>query len=328
MSCIYGPVPSRRLGQSLGVDPIPFKTCNYNCVYCQLGRTTPLTNERKEYIESDVVLAELDLSLAGLEHGSVDHVTIVGEGEPLLNSALGRIVRGVKEITGLPVAVITNGSLLYRPAVREDVREADLLVPSLDAADPECFRSINRPWPSIRIEDVIAGLETFRKESAARMWIEVMLLRGLNDSVEALEPLARALERIGPDEVHLNLPVRPPAEPWVEGAGSEGLLRAMAILGDVAEIVPPDGGRFVLRRDVHPVAAVLQVIPRHPLLERDLVRALGGPESVRTHDVLGELAMHPRARRRVYRGEAFWTWADSVVGSSPSSRLTEDSGWG
>lgn len=317
MSCIYGPVPSRRLGQSLGVDPIPFKTCNYNCVYCQLGRTTPLTNERKEYIRCDETLAELDRTISQLDGGAVDYVTIVGEGEPLLNSALGCIVRGAARITGLPVAVITNGSLLFRPEVREDVREVDVLIPSLDAADPETFRRINRPWPRIGIGDVITGLEAFRQESAARMWVEVMLVRGLNDSVEALEPLAGALERIGPDEVHLNLPVRPPAEPWVEGADPEGLLRAMAILGDVAEVVPPDAGRFVLRHDVPPVAAVLQVIPRHPLRERDLVAALGGPGSPRTIATLRELAEHPRACRRVYRGEAFWTWADAVIGSGP-----------
>jgi wyosine [tRNA(Phe)-imidazoG37] synthetase (radical SAM superfamily) len=300
------------------VDPIPFKTCNYNCVYCQLGRTTPLTSDRKEYVSCEEILAELLGTVAAIDLEAVDYVTIVGEGEPLLNSALGCVVRGSAGITGRPVAVITNGSLLYRPEVRADVREADVLIPSLDAADPETFRRINRPWPRIGIGDVIAGLEAFRQESAARMWVEVMLVRGLNDGVEALEPLARALERIGPDEVHLNLPVRPPAEPWVEGADPEGLVRAMAILGSVAEVIPPDGGRFVLREDASPLESVLRILPRHPLRETDLVGALGGPGSERTRETLRALAEHPRARRRAYRGEIFWTWADAVVGSTRS----------
>jgi hypothetical protein len=251
---------------------------------------------------------------------AVDYVTIVGEGEPLLNSALGRVVRGAADITGLPIAVITNGSLLYEPGVRADVRDADVLIPSLDAADPATFRRISRPWPGIDISDVIAGLETFRWESAARLWIEVMLVKGLNDSVEELESLARALERIGPDEVHLNLPVRPPAESWVEGTDQEGLVRALAILGDAAEVIPPDGGRLALRPDMSPVEEVLQIVPRHPLREKDLVDSLGGPGTRRALDALHELAREPRASRRIYRGEAFWTWADAVTGSAGSTR--------
>ncbi len=309
MSYIYGPVPSRRLGQSLGVDPIPFKTCNYNCVYCQLGRTTPLTNERKEYVPCDEILAELRRAIAELEPTDVDYITIVGEGEPLLYSKLGRLICEAKEMTNLPLAVITNGSLMSVPEAREDLADADVVIPSLDAADQQTFRRINRPWPKLKIADIIDGMATFREESRAELWIEVMLIQDLNDTEEALHGLAWALDRIRPDQVHLNVPVRPPAEDWVHGSDEDGLIRALTILGQVATVVPPDGGSLVLRTDVHPVEAVLEIIPRHPLRERDLIAALENHWPSRIGRILATLAAHPEARRRVYKGEAFWTYA-------------------
>ena len=312
MSYIYGPVPSRRLGQSLGVDPIPFKTCNYNCVYCQLGRTTPLTNERKEYVPCDEILAELRRAIAELEPTDVDYITIVGEGEPLLYSKLGRLICEAKEMTNLPLAVITNGSLMSLPEVRADLADADVVIPSLDAADQETFRHINRPWPKLKIADIIDGIAAFRAESGARLWIEVMLIQGLNDTEEALHELAWALDRIRPDRVQLNVPVRPPAEDWARGTDEEGLIRAMAILGQVARVVAPDGGSLVLRADVHPVEAVLEIIPRHPLRESELVAALENHWPSRIGRILATLAVHPEARRRVYKGEAFWTYAGKV----------------
>jgi wyosine [tRNA(Phe)-imidazoG37] synthetase (radical SAM superfamily) len=309
MSYIYGPVPSRRLGQSLGVDPIPFKTCNYNCVYCQLGRTTPLTNERKEYVPCDEILAELRRAIAELEPTDVDYITIVGEGEPLLYSKLGRLICEAKEMTNLPLAVITNGSLMSVPEAREDLADADVVIPSLDAADQQTFRRINRPWPKLKIADIIDGMATFREESRAELWIEVMLIQDLNDTEEALHGLAWALDRIRPDQVHLNVPVRPPAEDWVHGSDEDGLIRALTILGQVATVVSPDGGSLVLRTDVHPVEAVLEIIPRHPLRERDLIVALENHWPSRIGRILATLAAHPEARRRVYKGEAFWTYA-------------------
>jgi len=310
MNCVYGPAPSRRLGQSLGVDPVPFKTCNYNCVYCQLGRTTPLTNERKEYVPCDEILAQLGHAIAESGSGAVDYATIVGEGEPLLYAKLGRLIREARKLTNLPLAVITNGSLMFLPEVRDDLVEADVVIPSLDAADQETFRRINRPWPRLKVADIIDGLATFRKVFRAELWIEVMLIRDLNDTESALSELAWALDRIRPDQLHLNVPVRPPAEEWVVGADEEGLIRAMAILGQVASVVPPDGGELVLRPDAQPVEAVLDIIARHPLRERDLIAALEGGWPRRVGRILAILAAQPGARRRLYRGEAFWTCTD------------------
>ena len=160
-SYVYGPVPSRRLGQSLGVDPIPFKTCNYNCVYCQLGRTTPLTNERRDFFPPETILAQVQDALERHQPSEVDYVTFVGQGEPTLCASLGWLIRHVKALTDIPVAVLTNGALLFQPEVREELAAADLVMPTLDAADQKTFRKINRPWPHFRIAEIIEVLRPF-----------------------------------------------------------------------------------------------------------------------------------------------------------------------
>jgi len=216
MKYVFGPVPSRRLGQSLGIDTIPLKTCNWNCVYCQLGRTVPLTNERLEYFPREEILAEVEQALAAHKPGEIDWVTFVGSGEPALHIGLGWLIRKVKELTSatttftpqgrLPVAVITNGAILYLPEVREELAVADAVLPTLDAGNARLYRKINRPHPDITFERLVDGLIAFRKEYQGLLWVEVMLVRGLNDSEEALREIVAALERIRPDEVHINLP--------------------------------------------------------------------------------------------------------------------------
>ena len=223
MSTVYGPVPSRRLGQSLGVDPIPFKTCNYNCVYCQLGRTAPLTNLRQDFFPPDTILSEVRTALESQEPGAIDYVTFVGQGEPLLCASLGRLIRGVKDMSDIPVALLTNGSLLFRPEVREEVRVADVVMPTVDAGDQATFRRINRPWPRLDLDEILTGMADFRDVFEGKLWVEVMLLKGLNDTEPALTAIAVALQRIRPDQVHLNVPLRPPAELWVETPDNEGL---------------------------------------------------------------------------------------------------------
>ncbi len=163
MNLVYGPVPSRRLGQSLGVDPISFKTCNYNCVYCQLDRTRPVTNERWDFFSPEAILAQVRRALEDREPAEIDYVTFVGQGEPTLCASLGWLIRQVKQLTEVPVVVITNGALLYRADVRDELIAADAVMPTLDAADQETFRRINRPWPKLRIEEIVAGMTTFRE---------------------------------------------------------------------------------------------------------------------------------------------------------------------
>jgi wyosine [tRNA(Phe)-imidazoG37] synthetase (radical SAM superfamily) len=311
MRTVYGPVPSRRLGQSLGIDPIPFKTCNYNCVYCQLGRTRPLINQRKNFFPPDAILAEVQGALAAHRPGQVDYVTFVGQGEPLLCASLGWLIRAVKALTDIPVAVITNGSLLFMTEVREEVRAADMVMPTLDAADEATFRRINRPWPRLHIQDIIEGIAAFREVFAGQLWVEVMLVKGLNDTEETLRQAAAALKRIRPDQVHINVPIRPPAETWVMPPDGTGLMRAMAILGDVAPIVTPADGVFELAEGMPVTEAILEIIRRHPMRESELLATLAGraPDDIR--ETLRVLEAGGQAQCIEYRGQRFWTHAGS-----------------
>ena len=314
MSFVYGPVPSRRLGRSLGIDPIPFKTCNYNCVYCQLGRTMPVTHERRDYIPPRAILSEVETELERHGAGEIDFVTFVGQGEPLLCASLGWLIRSVKELTEIPVAVITNGSLLFQEEVRDELQIADVVIPTLDAADQRTFRRINRPWLRLRVDRIAEALEVFRSEFEGQLWIEVMLVRGLNDLEPELETLAHACDRIRPDRIQLNVPIRPPAEGWVEPTDSEGLLRAMTILGEAAEVVPPAEGEFELRAGSSLVEAIADILRQHPMRHRELVRTLRQVDPEGIQATLDRLRGHERIRRFLYEGAIFWTSAESRFG--------------
>jgi len=159
---VYGPVPSRRLGLSLGVDIVPPKICTLDCIYCQIGRTTQKSTERRDFLDIALVLAELRDRLA--EGVVADYITIGGSGEPTLNSRLGELIDGIREMTRIPIAVLTNGTLLYRPDVRADCAKADVVLPSLDAGDATVFNKVNRPAPDISIEKLVGGLRQFREE--------------------------------------------------------------------------------------------------------------------------------------------------------------------
>jgi wyosine [tRNA(Phe)-imidazoG37] synthetase (radical SAM superfamily) len=214
MSYLFGPVPSRRLGLSLGVDLLPFKTCTLDCVYCQLGPTTCLTLDRERRVSTAEVLAEIRSRVEAVEEGreeDFDYLTLAGSGEPLLHQGLDEIIRGAKEAVDKPVALLTNGTLFFREEVRREVLEADLIIPSLDAATTATFKRINRPHPDLSIEKVIEGLVRLREEFSGEIWLEVMLVSGFNDSEAPL--IAEAAEEIGADRVQLNTVVRPPAEP-------------------------------------------------------------------------------------------------------------------
>lgn len=314
MKHVFGPVPSRRLGQSLGIDPVPFKTCNWNCIYCQLGRTTPLTNERKEFFPPEEVIEEVSTALASHEAGGIDWVTFVGSGETTLHSGLGQMIRAVKAMTPLPVAVITNGSLLYLPEVRDELLPADAVMPTLDAGSEALYRSINRPWPGLTLRSLVEGLVAFREAYRGKLWVEVMLIKGWNDTERALGAIAEQLARIRPDEVDLNLPTRPPAEPWVSPADAEGLMRARAILGERARVVVEANGEFDLSGYENAADAVVAVVTRHPMVEEDLLRTLErfGPGEVR--EALAELARSGRARLVGRYGKKFWSTSKACYG--------------
>jgi len=274
MKYVFGPVPSRRLGRSLGVDTVPLKTCNWNCVYCQLGRSRPVVNERGVYHPTEAILAEIGEALRAHEAGAIDWVTFVASGEGTLHSEIGRLVRETKAMTAIPVAVITNGSLLSEPTVREALSAADAVLPSLDAGSAELYRRINRPHPSLTFERQVGGLAAFREEYGGRLWVEVMLIKDVNDTEEALGDLRTVLASIRPNEVHLVLPSRPPVETWVQPSEEEGISRAVSVLGEIAQIVAPDGGELEIGRCEDPAEAVVAVVTRHPVRRDELERAL------------------------------------------------------
>jgi len=276
-------------------------------VYCQLGRSAPLVNERKDYTAPEAILAEVQAVLSAHRPGDIDWITFVGSGEPTLHASIGRLIRQVKALTPLPVAVITNGSLLYLPEVRQELSAADAVLPTLDAGDEQLYRHINRPSPRPTCAAWLDGLTCFRSEYCGKLWVEVMLVKGLNDTLAALRGIAVALQRIKPDQVHIVLPTRPPAEPWVEPPDEAGLMRAAAILGDVARIVHPAEGAFDLSGCATVVEAIVSIITRHPLREDELVRALERWTPGQVQEALEALALSGQAQRVERYGARFWS---------------------
>jgi wyosine [tRNA(Phe)-imidazoG37] synthetase (radical SAM superfamily) len=271
---LYGPVPSRRLGRSLGIDLVPHKVCTYDCIYCQIGRTTDKTPVRKEYAPVKEILEEVS---SFLKEGtsSVDHLSLSGSGEPTLHSQIRSVIEGIKGLTSIPIAVITNGSLLYDEKVRQDLLRADIVLPSLDAVSAEVFMKINRPHPGFSVEKVIEGLVEFRKAFKGQIWLEVLFCKGVNDSKEELIKMKKAVGRIQPDRIHLNTVVRPPSEKWAAPLNQKEMEEIQAFFGKTASIIsefdrhPPT----VSERDMK--QEILKILKRRPLSASDLSKGMG-----------------------------------------------------
>jgi wyosine [tRNA(Phe)-imidazoG37] synthetase (radical SAM superfamily) len=271
---LYGPVPSRRLGRSLGIDLVPHKICTYDCIYCQIGKTTEKTLVRKEYVPVREILEEVGRFLEE-ETSSADVLSITGSGEPTLHAKIRSVIGGIKDITSIPIVVITNGSLLYEEEVREDLLRADLLLTSLDAVSPEVFRKINRPREGFSVEKVIEGLVEFRKVYRGQIWLEILFCKGINDSKEELLGMRKAVDRIRPDRIHLNTVVRPPSEKWAVPLNQEEMEEIRALFGEKASIIsefdrhPP----AVAERDIR--EEILNILKRRPLSLKDLSKGMG-----------------------------------------------------
>jgi len=271
MSYVFGPVPSRRLGRSLGVDVVPFKTCTYDCIYCQLGRTTHRTIERREWVPLDDILAELRGKLST----APDYITLSGSGEPTLYSRLGELIDQIKALTPIPVAVLTNGSLLWQEEVRKDLQTADLVVPSLDAGDETSFRRVNRPHEAISFEKMLQGLIAFGKEFRGQYWLEVFLLADETDRDAEVDKLIHCVEAIGPDRVQLNTVTRPPAENYAVGLTHEQMTRIAARFNPPAEVIADfhgihKQGEFIAGRE-----EILGMLRRRPCCVDDIADGLG-----------------------------------------------------
>jgi len=239
MKYIYGPLKSRRLGLSLGITLTPYKICSFNCVYCQLGKTINTTSERREYIPIQEIINELKLWLQNniLEAKGLNYITLSGSGEPTLNIKIGQLIAEIKKISAVPVAVITNASLLNVALVRQALSCADLIIPSLDAVTPGIFTKVDRPREGINIEDIIDGLIGLRKEFKGKIWLEVMLIKGINDDLAHIRKLKDIIDKINPDKIHLNSPVRTTAEENVQALDKKRLEKIREILGESCEII-------------------------------------------------------------------------------------------
>jgi len=273
---LFGPVPSRRLGISLGVDLVPMKTCTLNCIYCECGKTSHLTLERKEYVSFEAVKTELTHYLA--HHALPDYITFSGSGEPTLNSKIGDVIRFLKErVPDVPVAVLTNSTLFFQKQVRSDIKNAEVVIPSLDAANEKIFKKINRPSPHLPVDKIIDGLIRFRKEYSGKIWLEVFIVPGMNDTTAELNILKQVIGKIKPDQVHLNTLDRPGSVSTLRAATREELEHVLDVFQmEHAVIVadPPEHkALFAYRKDT--ADAILGTIARRPCTLKDLSEILG-----------------------------------------------------
>ncbi len=273
MARIFGPVPSRRLGRSLGVDLVPAKTCTYDCVYCQLGATTCHSLERGEWVPIDAVLDELAARLP--EQDGLDHVTLSGSGEPTLSERLDEVIATIKRLTPTPVAVLTNGSLLHRPAVRTQLAAADLVVPTLAGGDEATWRAVNRPAPGLDFAADVQGLVDFAAGFAGRLWLEVFLVAGLNDADAQVARMAAIAARIAPDRVQLNTVTRPGTESSAAAVPPARLAELAARFPSPAEVIADYRDVHARREFVATRARVAELLDRRPCTIADLAAGLG-----------------------------------------------------
>jgi len=310
MSHLFGPVPSRRLGLSLGVDLVPPKTCTFDCLYCEVGRTTHLTRRRQPHRVQEII-RELEDYLAS-PPAALDYVTMAGSGEPTLNLGIREIIAAVKSLTDTPVAVLTNGSLFYLPEVRADVAEADVILPSLDAGREETFQRINRPHPGLSLDLVVSGLKALRREYAGQIWLEIMVLKHLNDQEEELRALKVLLRDLAPDKVQLNTAVRPVADRAAQPLTQEEMEAVARFLGEGIEVVAAS-------RQISPERLaikdrdVLDMLARRPMTAGEVAQALG-MSLAQVRERLGRLLKSGLVSRDVHREQDFYR---SLMTSSP-----------
>jgi wyosine [tRNA(Phe)-imidazoG37] synthetase (radical SAM superfamily) len=305
---IFGPVPSRRLGISLGLDVIPFKTCSLDCLYCECGPTTCLTIERQSFFPKEQLLAELRSTLPHIPH--LDFITFSGSGEPTLNADLGWFIREIRKLSRVPLAVLTNGTMMHLEQVRRDVQAADVILPSLDAATPAAFAGINQPHAGLDLERIIAGLAALRAGFKGKIWLEVFIVKGINDRESEIAALGAAIRRIRPDKVQLNTLDRPPAYPGVESADFAAQEKIRSGWPDLkVEIIKRARRRSeILSFSLNLENSLLNTIRRRPLTLDDLAALTAkGEEELRLY--LDVLEREKKIKATISGGRIFYTTA-------------------
>lgn len=325
MNHIFGPVNSRRLGRSLGIDLLPKKICNFDCIYCEVGATTDLTCEIREYVPTAEIIAEIKEYCSNPEQMKlVDVVTVTASGEPTLHSGLGEILRCLKKETGKPVAVLTNGANLRNPDVVAALCLADVVVPSLDATLERSFRRLNRPAPCLDLDGIIDGLISFSRVFTGELWLEVLIAEGINDSPEDLEALAGVISKMKLTRVQLNTVVRPPLEQFARPVGRqrlEEIAKTFSLLPGVPMVEVIAHGtsifekgnnagehkaKFRFMRDRELVNDILQMLQRRPCTADDINRTfmLDGPDKV--EQLLEPLVKAGTIEKRLHDGKEYY----------------------
>jgi len=300
---IYGPVASRRLGLSLGVDIVPFKHCSFNCIYCQVGKTTHLDLTRQALVPIENVLKEITDNTSRNE--SIDYITFSGSGEPTLHSELGILIQRLRSKTSIPVAVLTNSSLIDRADVQRDLSHASVVAPTLCSTRDDTYMRIHRAHKSIKVSTIIEGLISFRKSYSGAIWLEIMMINGLNDTEEEIRSMKEVISRIQPDKVHLNTVVRPPLESSVSSVSPEMLERARNIIGDRAEIIVTQQKNPARLAHRNAVSRILDIIQRRPSTIEDIA-AVSGIEPVELSGQLTRLIEQGKVRKHRHQDNVFY----------------------
>jgi len=309
MTYIFGPVPSRRLGLSLGIDLIPPKTCTYDCLYCQVGRTTCLTAEPGLFAPTGEVIEELrDV----IEKAHPDTVTLAGSGEPTLHSEIDKIISLVKDVTDTRVALLTNGALLWRKEVRDRVLGADLIMPTLTTVFEETFGKIHRPHRGLKLPSIIAGLKKLREEYGGIILLEIVLLSGINDNMKELEGMKDVIEDISPDKIQLNTVVRPPSDPGAMPLNMEQMEKIRDFFGKKAEIIASVSSNKKAGEYDPNLKTIVEMARRRPVTAADIAGVLNisREESER---VLKGLLLKGAIRKQEHEREVYYTAREKKV---------------
>jgi len=304
MRYVFGPVPSRRLGMSLGVDMVPYKTCTFDCVYCECGRTTAHEVTRRQHFDS--LAPVLDEVFQVLKRGRrLDYITLGGSGEPTLNLQCGELIREIKRITDVKVAVLTNGSLLTERDVFQDLLHADLVVPSLDAARQDAFERVNRPVQGTSVESIAEAMSEFVGAFDGDVWLEVLLVQGLNDSEQDLSALVEAVRHIDPLLVQIGTVERPGTEDWARPDDDKVLAGFVARLGPMAAVIGRPVRRFGAASEADMSSDILALVSRRPCTIEDIESGVGGKRPI----ILGkvrELEEAGKITKYIHKGETFY----------------------
>jgi len=303
----FGPVPSRRLGKSLGINNIPPKICTYSCVYCQLGRTVKMNVERKEFYKTEELFKDVRgrVEETRKKNKDIDYLTFVPDGEPTLDINLGKEIDCLKSLN-VKIAVITNASLLLRDDVKKDLKNADLVSVKIDTVNEKTWKKINRPHPSLKLSKILEGISKFGQEFNGILYTETMLVKGLNDNMKEIEEIADFIEKLSAEKSYISIPIRPPAEKWVKSPSEVSINKAYQIFKekniDVELLIGYEGNEFTSTGDIR--QDILSITSVHPIREEGMEELLRGANS--DWEIIENLKNEKKIVEVKYKGKRFY----------------------